>query len=596
MNILKNGGIITKFVIYVTCIVLLLLFIGGTTYFKFELNMVKKLTNNFLNHFNTSIDKRLEEEQENLRKEMLFNANVLKGLISPVLYEMNKGTALAQLKYFMTKSEILLIEILDDRNNSFAASWKNESIKVSNELPKNIIIDERFCIKQKCEYKTHYVGIIKICYTDKFLIKKINKIKNESQSIINNLKTDTNNALNNGILYQSIGIGFSICIFIICLILLLKFIVIKPVKMVSEVAKQISSYDLCACINSNKNDEIGKLLNAIQGIIGEFNKVVFDVRLNGSALSNESKKMLTIAGKLSQNSDNLNDKSNKMKETAEENSDNIRQIAMAAEEMSNNVNNIYKIVKKISDKINYVAISIEKMSSSMYEAGSHVKQNSKIAVKTVENAKEAVKKMTVLDKASNEIGSVTDLIKRIAHKTNLLALNATIEAASAGEAGKGFAVVADAIQIFAEQSNKAAEDIAKIISDVQENTSEASKTIKKVTKNIEEINDSTGAVYDAVEKQSTIAMTIAVDTIKVNSETRDIENSIKELSFVARDISQTVVELAKYSNDATENIQSVNQATINSSLEIKKVHNSAKKLDKFANDLYEIVSKFKINN
>src|SRR5712691_4280102 len=47
-----------------------------------------------------------------------------------------------------------------------------------------------------------------------------------------------------------------------------------------------------------------------------------------------------------------------------------------------------------------------------------------------------------LDQATQEIGSIVELISKIAAQTNLLALNATIEAARAGGMGKGFAVVA----------------------------------------------------------------------------------------------------------------------------------------------------------
>jgi len=68
-----------------------------------------------------------------------------------------------------------------------------------------------------------------------------------------------------------------------------------------------------------------------------------------------------------------------------------------------------------------------------------------------------------LSNKADTIKGLTGHIDVIAKQTNLLALNASIEAARAGEAGRGFAVVADEVRKLADQSQKAAEEIAGAI-------------------------------------------------------------------------------------------------------------------------------------
>jgi len=85
--------------------------------------------------------------------------------------------------------------------------------------------------------------------------------------------------------------------------------------------------------------------------------------------------------------------------------------------------------------------------------------------------------VTQLAEQSASIDDFVDLIKRISSQTNLLALNAAIEAARAGEHGRGFAVVAEEVRQLADESARAAEDVARTTHVIREQVEEVTATM-----------------------------------------------------------------------------------------------------------------------
>jgi len=385
------------------------------------------------------------------------------------------------------------------------------------------------------------------------------------------------------LLIFSIGIGF-----------LLTFSITKPLSVVVGVFSKIEKGDMTVRAKLERRDELGILSNALDSHSIKLQGIFKNLRQNTDTLASSSEEMATISMQVTSNAEDIMSQGSNTASATEQAAVNINAMASGAEQASANANEVAGAAEQMSTNMNTIATAIEEMSASISEISSNAGDASKVVHEATLRSKEATDVMNKLGAAAKEIGHVTDVIKKIADKTNLLALNATIEAASAGEAGKGFAVVAGEIKELANQSATSADDIAQRIDGIQEGTSDAVTVIKDVSDIIAKINHSVDAISSHVAQQTKASNEIASNVAQANSGAKRVASAIGEVAKGSRDIARNAGEAAKGATLVSQNVANIARSAKEGSQGAKQVNQNSGDLAKMAGELRNVLSQFRV--
>jgi methyl-accepting chemotaxis protein len=303
--------------------------------------------------------------------------------------------------------------------------------------------------------------------------------------------------------YITIGL-IALALFAVVLHMLIRRTVTTPLGEARDAAIRIARGDLTTRIAGNdgktRRDEIGLLLEAMNGI---------------------STNLSTVVGQVRQGAE---------------------QIASASGEISSGNQDLCSRTEQQASSLAATADAMRDLTETVRRNAGDAQQANQLAVNTSMVAQEGgrmvaqvIHTMDTIRQSSGKITDIIGVIDGIAFQTNILALNAAVEAARAGEQGRGFAVVASEVRSLAQRSAAAAKEIKGLIVASGEEVDAGTRVVQEAGSTMQD-------VLASAEQVTAIMSRISSASTVQSSGIEEVHRAIGEMDVATQQNSALVEE------------------------------------------------------
>lgn len=326
---------------------------------------------------------------------------------------------------------------------------------------------------------------------------------------------------------------------------------IARIRVTREVVALAESGNLAARVDTRSTDELGLLQRSFDRMLERLGEIIGTVQREADAVAGLAERLAASTGTLSASGAefaatavNLTRQLDTQRRYTEDGARHTAQAYQAferlrgrAEDMESNAHLLVGATESSRD-------SIGRAATTLVALGDRV-QTTAVTVGT-------------LDSASARVNEFAQTIARIARQTNLLALNAAIEAARAGEHGKGFAVVAEEVRKLAEESARAAREVADTNATVREDIAAAVTSMTEGEREVRDVgtvadaaNGALGAMLDGIRQITNIVVETAGVSREQAAAMETLTASIAGIQHVAEDASARAVAASQVATQQT---------------------------------------------
>jgi methyl-accepting chemotaxis protein len=331
------------------------------------------------------------------------------------------------------------------------------------------------------------------------------------------------------------------------IVIAVHFIVLKPLKNVTEATLSVAAGDLHVTVSHRAQDEVGELVTAFNDMTSQLRVLVETVVTSSQQLSALSTELRDTADAGTAEMNQLTLHVSDIAQGATTQLQGAVESSRAMEELAHGIGRVAASAAAVGEASSQAEKQAEEGKRGIRNA---IEQMSEIQQSVVE-VSTSVKKLSV---TSEQIGVIAQTMSQIAAQTNLLALNAAIEAARAGENGRGFAVVAAEVRKLASSAGSQAQEVGSLVSAVQEDIAASVQSMNTATEQVEDGRqkvDQAGVVFESIVQsfQEVIGQVQEVSAVsqQMSAGTEQVAASVEETAVIARESAGRLNELQEAS-------------------------------------------------